>query len=65
MQHNMNINTGAKRFAETLSASAPDYFFNREILSLGALPVKEGRGNPNFVGDFDIGEPGILHKYLL
>jgi hypothetical protein len=54
VQHDVNIDTGTKRFVKTLAASAVNYFFNQEIGSLGVFTVKECRGNPNLIGDFDL-----------
>jgi len=55
MLHYMNINTGTKRFMEAFATSAVNYF-SIEKSEPGAISVKEGRGNPNFIGDFDLGK---------
>jgi hypothetical protein len=62
MLHYMNINTGTKRFMEAFATSAVNYFFNWEIGGLGVFAVKEGRGNPNFIGDFELGKNLGSHK---
>jgi hypothetical protein len=58
----VNIDTGTKRLVKALATSAADYFFNQEIGSFGVFTVKECRGNPNFISDFDFGKSLALHK---
>src|SRR6267143_703118 len=65
VQHDVNIDTGTKRLVEAFAAGAVNYFFNQEIRSLGVFTVKECRGNPNFIGNFDLGQNLGLHKSCL
>ncbi len=62
MLHDVNINTGTKRFVEPFATGAPNYFLDGEIASLGMFAVKESGSYPNFIGHFDLRKDLVFHK---
>src|SRR6266567_8852440 len=62
MLHDVNINTGTKRFVEPFATGAPNNFLDGEITSLGMFAVKESGGYPNFIGDFDLRKDLVFHE---
>src|ERR1700682_5808631 len=64
MQNHMNVDSGTKRLMEGLAPSTVNDFFNRKIGSRGLFAMKQSCGNPNLIGDLQLGESLVLHKFL-
>ena len=56
VQYDVNINTGTQWFMEAFLTSAVNDFVYQKIGSLRVLTMKECCGNPNLIGDFDLGK---------
>jgi hypothetical protein len=56
VQYDVNINTGTEWFMEAFATSAVNDFVYQKIGSLRMLTMKECCGNPNLIGDFDLGK---------
>ena len=52
--YNVNVNTRPQGLRQALAVGACHNLFNREILGLWFLPVKERNRNPNFVGNLNV-----------
>jgi hypothetical protein len=65
MRDNVNVDPGTKRLMEAFAPSTVNDFFNGEVRSRRVLTMKQGCGNPNFIGNLQLGESSlILHKFL-
>jgi hypothetical protein len=64
MLHHVNVDTRTKGFVEAFTPSALNDFIRRKIYAVRPFAVKKGGGNPNFIGDFDLGENLLLQRYL-
>jgi hypothetical protein len=51
MRDNVNVDPGTKRLMEAFAPSTANDFFNGKVGSRRVLTMKQGCGNPNFIGD--------------
>jgi len=55
MQDDVNVDPGTKRLVQAFAPSTVNDFFNGKVGSRRVLAMKQGCGNPNFVGDLQLG----------
>jgi hypothetical protein len=51
MQDDVNVDPGTKRLVEAFAPSTVNDFINGKVGSRRVLAMKQGCGNPNFIGD--------------
>src|SRR5207245_10626898 len=62
MQDDVNVDPRTKRLVEAFTPSTVNDFINGKVGSRRVLAMKQGCGNPNFIGELYLGESLSLRK---